>query len=394
MKSAPSNCLLAHPFRSFFLATGVYGVMAMAVWLGFFWFSWPVPVGGSPFTWHSHEMLYGLVSAATAGFLLTAMCNWTGAKPLQGRALLAFVLLWVAGRCVMWLAGWLPLWLVAVVDLAFLLVLVIYVAFVVVRYQNRRNYILVAVVMMLFIGNSLMHYGAATGAIKWLRMGQQHGLDVVTLMMIIVAGRITPSFTANWLKNNGDAAVKLSQWAIIERLSLASVALLLPLGWFGAPPALVGAVALLAGALNAIRLVGWRGWCVLREPLLWILHLAYLWIIVALLLRGASGFVSTIPPTVWQHAMGVGAIASLILGVMTRVTMGHTGRPLKLLRFAVLIYMAISFSAVARVLVAAEILDFRAGTALAGGLWMFAFGLFVALYAPALTRPRVDGRPG
>lgn len=394
MTEAAVPNLLAHPFRPFFLLTGLYGVIAVMAWIAFLFGGWPLPLGWSPLQWHSHEMLYGFVVAAAAGFMLTAMVNWTGATPLRGGGLLALVALWLSGRAVMWFAGWLPPWLVALVDLCFLPVLAVYVARVLLRHQNRRNLALVAVLMLLAMGNLMMHIGFVTGRTYWLQLGQLHGFDTITLLMILIAGRITPAFTKNWLRRQGRNPEAVRQFTWIDRLSVASVVLLLPLGWCNAPPAAVGCAALFAGTVNLLRLIGWSGWRAASEPLLWILHLAYLWIVVALLLRGISLFSDGIPATAWLHALGVGAMGTLILGVMTRVAMGHTGRPLKLLPFAFFIYVAILAAALLRVLAAVQLVDYTVGVNLAALCWVLAFGLFVILYGPVLSSRRADGHLG
>lgn len=390
--------LLAHPFRPFFVLNGIYAVLLVVAWIAFLFGGWPLPLGWSPLQWHSHEMLYGFATAAIAGFVLTAMTNWTGARPLQGAHLLALLLLWVAGRVAMWLAGWLPAWLVAAVDLAFLPVLAIYVARVLIGSRNYRNLVLVAVLTLLFVGNLMMHIGFTTGARGWLKLGELQGFDLITLLMVIIAGRIIPAFTGNWLRAQGGDPSGLKSSAWVDRFAIGSVALLLPLDWLlpmdWFAPALVGAVALLAGLANGVRLFQWSGWRAAREPLLWILHLAYLWIVVALLLRAASVFTDAIPATLWQHALGIGGIATLILGVMTRVAVGHTGRPMQLQRFGLGIYLAIIAATLFRLLAAAGLFDYRLGVGLSALSWVLAFSLFVALYAPILASPRADGRPG
>ncbi len=386
--------LLAHPFRPFFLLTALYGVLVVLAWFCFLFLGLALPLGWSPLQWHSHEMLYGLVPAAIAGFVLTAMCNWTGATPLRGAGLLGLLLLWIAGRLVMWFASWLPAGLVAAVDLVFLPVLTIYVARVLLRHGNMRNMILVAVLTVLTLGNLLMHIGFVTGSTTWLKVGQQQGLDLITLMMVIIGGRIIPAFTANWLRNTGGNADHVIRSATTDKVVIASTVALIPIAWFGVDSVLVGVVALLAGAANLVRLIQWNGWRTAREPLLWILHLAYFWICSALLLRGAAVFVDGIPATLWQHALGVGGIATLILGVITRVAMGHTGRPMKLPPFGLLIYIAIIAATLLRLLAAAQWIDYRWGVSLAAMAWILAFALYLILYARILGRPRADGRAG
>lgn len=389
-----SMALLAHPFRVFFLATGLYGVLVISAWVAFLFAGFSLPINWPALQWHSHEMLYGLVSAAAAGFVLTAMTNWTGATPLNNGSLLALVGLWFLGRVAMWTASWLPLGLVAVIDLAFLPVLGGYVAFTLLRFNNRRNLILVLVLALLTVGNVFMHYGALTGSFSALQRGQLLGFDVISLLMVIIAGRIVPAFSANWLRlkgGNPDWVVR-SVW--MDRFAIGSVLILVIADWMGAPPVVIGVLAGAAGLINGLRLLQWAGWRVVREPLLWILHLAYAWIAVALLLRGWSAFNADMPASLWQHILGVGGMGVLILGVMTRVAMGHTGRPLALPRFGIWIYLAILAATAVRVFAAAGWVDFRFGVILAGIFWVLAFGLFVVLYAPILCSPRPDGRAG
>ncbi|WP_027329448.1 NnrS family protein [Marinimicrobium agarilyticum] len=388
------NALLCYPFRPFFILTGLYAIVVVLAWVGFLFGGWPLPLGWSPLQWHSHEMIYGFVTAATAGFLLTAMCNWTGAPPLQGKGLLALVMLWLAGRLVFWFAGWLPGWLVAAVDLAFLPVVAIYAARVLLRYGNKRNLILVAVLAALTVGNLLMHLGFSGGSMHWLKLGQGLGLDIITLMIVVIAGRITPAFTANWLRGQGEPAERVVKSTTVTGLAMASVALLAVLALLPLPAWCEALAALFAGGVNALRLYQWRGWLAWREPLLWILHLAYGWVVLALLLRGVSGFYPAIPDTLWQHSLALGGIGTLILGVMSRVAVGHTGRPMKLPPYGRLMIWAIIAATVLRLLAANQWIDYRIGVTLSALSWILAFSLFVVLYAPMLTQPRADNRPG
>jgi uncharacterized protein involved in response to NO len=218
-------------------------------------------------------------------------------------------------------------------------------------------------------------------------------LGLITLMMIVIGGRIIPLFTTNWLRNHNHQASTVKSFAPLDRAALIATLLLIPADFFTGTPWLSGVVALLAGILNGLRLLGWGGWRTAREPLLWILHLGYGWIVVALLLKSAAAF-NLLAPTAWQHALGVGAMATLILGVMTRVALGHTGRSLSLPRFGIVIYIAITVAGLVRVLVALQVLDYRLGLLFAAIGWSLAFAVFTLIYWPILTQPRVDGRPG
>lgn len=388
-----SHSLLAHPFRPFFLLTGVYGIVTVIAWMGFLFGGVSLPLGWSPLHWHSHEMLFGLIPLAIAGFLLTAVCNWTGAAPLHGKALFALIIIWIAGRTAMWTASWWPASVVAAIDLLFLPVMAIYMTRVLLQHGNKRNLPIAAMLLLLSLANVMMHIGFITSDPQWLRWGELMALGLITLMMIVIGGRIIPLFTTNWLRNQGDQLGGVKSFTVLDRAAIITTLLLIPIDFFTGTPWLTGVVALSAGVLNALRLIGWSGWRAAREPLLWILHLGYGWIVVALLLKSAAAF-NLAAPTAWQHALGVGAMGTLILGVMTRVALGHTGRALALPRFAIAIYIAITLAALARVLAALQLLDYRVGLLVAALGWSLAFGIFTLIYWPILTRPRADGRPG
>lgn len=388
-----THVLLAYAFRPFFLLVGIYGALMIAAWTAFLFAGLPLPLEISPPAWHGHEMLIGLVPAAIVGFLLTAMCNWTGAAPLRGGGLLTLVLLWVAGRVVMWLSGSLPLWLVAAVDLAFFPAVAVYVGQVLLRHGNRRNMILTAILSAFAIANLAMHLEYLGVWSIGQRVGELISLNLLAVIMIIIGGRITPAFTANWLRLQGrDPAVvlrsdRLDRWAMISALLMIPADLVLGAPWLGAIAALIAAL------INGGRLLRWRGWHAADEPLLWVLHLGLAWVVVALLLKAVTPWTG-LAPSVWMHALGVGAAGTLILGVMTRVSVGHTGRPMRLPRGAVLIYYAISIAALARLAAALGYADYRWSVIVAALSWVLAFVLFTALYWPILSSSRADGRPG
>lgn len=383
--------LLAYPFRLFFLLVGLYGLLVVLAWMLYLFGGLALPLGWSPLHWHSHEMLFGLISAAIAGFILTAVCNWTGAPPLAGGKLLLLGLTWLAGRVVFWLAGLLPPWLVLMLDMLFLPGLGIILLRVLLAYGNRRNLLLGAMILALSLANLLMHIGFVSGDSGWLAQGEALALNLITLIMLVIGGRIIPLFSANWLRQQSASAQPRS-YPLLDKAGLLSTALLIPADLIGLPW-LVGATAVLAGAINAWRLALWQGWRCWREPLLWVLHLGYAWLVVALVLKGLAAF-NLIGPSAALHALGTGAMGTLVLGVMTRVALGHTGRPLRLPAFGWLIYAGICLAALCRVVAALGWMDYRQGLLLAAAGWCFAFTLFVVIYWPILSRPRVDGHPG
>jgi uncharacterized protein involved in response to NO len=394
LRQAGASAFWAAPFRPFFLATGLYALVIVGFWLGAWFGGWPLPEGISPMQWHSHEMLFGMVAAAIAGFLLTAMCNWTGAPLLSGPALMMLFGLWLAGRVAMWSVAWLPGWLVAAVDLSFLLAVAVYAWRVIAGAGNRRNLPIVGIVAMLWLANFLFHLGVWENLPELTRRAELGTIMLVVLLMVAIGGRITPAFTRNWLTRNGAAASAVRSWQAVEHLSMLSTLVVLVMLVAAAPLAWTAAAALLAAAANGMRLLGWAGWKVRSDPLMWILHLGYAWIPIGLLLLGLSPWIDAITSSAWLHALGTGAMGILILGVMTRVCLGHTGRPLELPAAVVPAYWLVIVATLLRVAAAMALLPYRPAVMAAGLAWMAAFAIFAIAYWPVVSQPRADGRPG
>lgn len=393
--AAPDRfALWAYPFRPFFMAASLYAIVAVVGWLGVLLQGWPLHGNFLNMQWHSHEMMFGLVAAAISGFLLTAMCNWTRTQALSGLKLQGLVGLWLAGRVAMWLAAVLPHALIMVIDVSFLVVVAIYAGRVIVGSGNYRNLPLVAVVSSLALANLLFHAGWWSNDFALVRRAEIGTVLLIVVMMVVIGGRITPAFTRNWLLQRGRSPEVVRIRAGVDALALSSTALLVLAILAGAPNLIIAGLASLAGLGNLVRVLGWGGWHAREDALVWILHLAYAWIPLGFLLMAAH-FAFGLPySTVWLHALGPGAMAILILGVMTRVALGHTGRPLTLPRGAVSIYWLIITAAIVRLGTALNLLPWRAGLTTATVLWVAAFAAFLLFYTPILISPRADGRPG
>lgn len=387
------NMMIEHPwlergFRLFFALGSAYAILVIFAWLAYLFGGWPIPVGWSPLHWHSHEMLYGWPSAAIAGFLLTAVPNWTGRPPLAGLPLLALTLLWLLGR-VFWLsAGYWPPGVVAVIDLAFPLALTLKISTTLLRHGRARNYPVVLVLVALLAGNALMHLGFITGRSVWLDTGEQLALNLLTLLMAIIAGRITPMFTRNWLQQQGRVHGLPIGSVWLDRLALLALALIIVLDLAATPSHWMTGIVLAAAVANSIRLLLWRGWHCVRNPLLWVLHLGYAWLVLSLFARAAQGLGWLEGTHLWQHSLGMGAMATLILGVMSRVALGHTGRTLKAPPLAVASYGLITIAVVLRLLAAGGLTDYRWSLSLSALAWIMAFGCFLAGYLPILVAAR------
>lgn len=385
--------LLAHPFRPFFILNALFGGIAIALWL-LILNGTVTPPKWIPSLWHAHEMIYGFIPLAIAGFVLTAMTNWTKAKPLQGLPLAALIFVWFAGRIAMGLTHTVNPIVIAAIDCAFLPLVAAYAGYILLKNNNKRNMILVLVMLLLTIGNFLMHLGIMQGNYLLAKTGSLLGLDIIVLMIFVVAGRITPAFTANWLRMHNKKKEPAFRSFWLEQIAFASTALIILFEVAALPSVILGSTAVVAGIANVARLSQWAGWRTYQEPLLWILHIAYLWMSTALLLRGAMLLGLPIPETLWQHTLALGGIGTLILGVMTRVSMGHTGRKLTLPPFAIFIYILILSATVIRIITAAGWMKYSIGINLSGGLWVSAFTLFIVLYVKILTTPRADGKAG
>ncbi len=379
---APRPVLLAYGFRVFFLLAGAWSAVALGLWIAAL--AGLVP----PITpaWHAHEMLFAVVGAAAAGFLLTAVANWTATPPIAGGPLAALAALWLGGRAAMLLAGVLPAGLVAAANVAFFPVLALALASRLLPARNRRNYPLLAVLLLLAAAQGLWHIGRTA-------LAAEAALLLIAALIVVIGGRITPAFTANHLRARGEAALPRDPgW-----LAGANVALILATGVaaLAGVATATGWLALATAAIAAVRLLGWRTTAIWREPLLAILHVAWLWLVAGLALRALADLGLDVPRSLWIHALGAGAIGTILIGVMTRVSLGHTGRPLVLQRGGGWLYAGVVAAALLRVLSALPAMPHAAALAdLAGLLWMLAWLGFVALFAPILLAPRADGRPG
>ncbi len=378
--------LFALGFRPFFLAASIYAVLLMGLWLVVL--QGHLSLGAlPPPVWHGHEMLFGFAVAVIAGFLLTAAQNWTGIPMPSGRPLAALFLLWLAGRLGFLVPG-LPVGLVALVDLSFLPLLALALALPIHRAKQLHNYPFPVLLLTLTAANALVHL-EALGWTSSARLGLYLATYVIVAIMVIMGGRVIASFTDNKL---GTCA---RRWNLIERL-VPAVTLAALIAALIAPASLVTALlAAIAATVHGIRLAGWytrKYWAV---PLLWMLHLGYAWITLgfALLALSAAGMSAAAVSAL--HAFTAGGVGVLTLGMMARVSLGHTGHPLEPAPVMTLAFVAINLAALIRVVLPLFFpAAYASGMVIAGLIWMAAFGVFVVVYASKLLRPRADGKPG
>lgn len=380
-------------FRPFFLGAAVHAALLVPLWTAIWLGALSGPDWLTPAWWHGHEMLFGTVAAAIAGFLLTASPVWAGREALVGRALGALFALWVAGRVGMLTPALLPRGVLAAVDLAFLPVLAAVLARTLWGRAQRRNHGIVVVVVLLAFANAVVHAEALGLVSGWAPLALRGAVDGVVILIVVIGGRITPAFTANALRLGG-SEVRVGTPAWLHRLALVSVVAVALLDLAAPHHFGTGIAACVAGAAVAARMLGWQTRLTLGEPLLWSLHAGMAWVAAGLLLAGAARLGAPMPPSAGLHALTAGAMGSMILAVMTRVGLGHTGRPLVLPGAVVWIYLSVHAGALARV-ASALLPEFHDPLlAVAGMLWAAAFAGFAVVYAPILTGPRVDGKPG
>jgi len=378
--------VLEQGFRPFFLLAGFYAALALGLWVS-------ALAGGvapqshfPPLMWHSHEMLYGFAMAAIAGFMLTAIPNWTGRMPLQGLPLLALVLLWSAGRIVLYFSEATGAMAAAAIDLAFPAVFLCVVAREIIAGRNWRNLPMTGVLTLLLAGNALMHAEAA-GATVPAGSGARLGLGVIILLVSLIGGRIVPSFTRNWLAKRGETKLPAS-FGMADRMALGATAAAMAVFFVWPDSTALAWIALPAALAQAVRLARWRGGATGAEPLVLVLHAGYAFIPLGLALLGLSAIIGAVPLTAALHAFGAGAIGTMIMAVMTRATLGHTGHALHADRATVALYAAIILAALTRI--AAAFLPELTMTLLmiSGALWCAGFLGFAVVYGRYLVRPK------
>ncbi|MGC3872554.1 NnrS family protein [Halomonas sp. GXIMD04776] len=384
-------------FRPLFLLGTLFSLLAMLVWGGFWHGAILLEPLGGMIWWHQHEMLFGFVIAIVSGFLLTAVQNWTGQPSIKGWPLLGLVMLWLAGRLLLAFPqalGNLDPLVIALVDLAFLPIVALIMARLVIRVKQWRNLIFLPVLTMLFVANALMHAGVLYGDGEWVRQGAYLAVLLISQLMVILGGRVIPFFTSLRLQRQKPQPIPM-----LEKLAIGSVVALvviLLLGVVGpeVPAVVTAVIALLAGGANLLRLARWEGWRATHEPLLWGLHASYGFVALGFLMYGLS-HLEVLPATLAIHALTVGGMSTMILAMISRVSLGHTGRPIETLPGIGLALGLMLAAAVFRALIPAlwpQVTHWMLSSSIL--LWCLAYATFLMLYTKPLLSARVDGKEG
>ncbi|TLP49154.1 NnrS family protein [Cohaesibacter sp. CAU 1516] len=387
MRRWQGPAILSYGFRPFFLLGAIWASVAVVVWILALSGNLTLSSEMDPVSWHAHAFLFGYTGAIIAGFLLTAVPNWTGRLPVIGWALAGLVGLWIAGRIGILFSQALPYWVVIVGDLAFPIVLGLVILREIVAGKNWRNLIILLLLVVFTLANLLFHIDVQNGYYAAQGYGARLGLAAVLLMIGVIGGRIVPSFTRNWLVREGYKQMPAAPMQRLDKLVLlvSIPAFIMWVLWPDSP--LAAALLFLFGVGHTARLGRWKGWFTRSEPLVVILHLAYLFLpLGAFAMTFAIVRPDILPASAAQHLWMAGALGGMTLAVMTRASLGHTGQPLHSGIGTSVIYLAIMASTIVRFIAGFWPEDMLYH--MAGGLWFVAFAGFAMVYGPLLLRPR------
>lgn len=378
-------------FRHFYSLAAIFAVIAIPLWL--------LSLNGASYTggylsglfWHSHEMVFGFALAVMSGFLLTAVRNWTGLPTPTGLPLAALAVLWVAGRASI-VTG--PPILAVVVDFAFLPLLIVAIARPIIENRNRRNYKIVALLVLIALTHGVYHSASMGPLPAWLAYTSViAAMDLITIVLAIIAGRVIPAFTKNAVPESNP---RRAGW--LEVLCFGSLVLIagtrIAGDWVAIPVTVPTALLVIAAVSHAARLSLWQPHLTTNNTLLWMMPAAYSWLPIALVLRALAQY-SVVGEAAWIHALTTGAISGFMLAMMMRSSLGHTGRPLVASGLDMSAFLLLQLAAIVRV--AAGFLSasvYEPAVILSGAIWTLAFFTFLLRYLPMLMRPRIDGRPG
>lgn len=381
--------LFALGFRPFFLLAGFSALILMALWRSIYHGQFGLENYYTPVVWHGHEMLLGYGAAVLAGFLLTAVKNWTENQTLTGDGLAGLCLLWLYGRITPYYSGLLPEPVIALVDLVFLPVVAWYIYMPIIQARLYSLLVFVGFLLLMALGNLMIHAQMLSYTDSSALMGLHWVFGLFMILIIVIAGRLFPFFTDRGLP--GTISLRSP---LLDTLSIASAVAVVLLDVWASSGWLLALTAVFAAVVNSMRVAHWyvnRVWYV---PLLWVLYTGYAWIILGFILLGLSAF-QWVLPSLALHAFTIGGIGVLTLAMMARVSLGHTGRKLKASGLIAVAFILINVAVFFRVLLPIAVPDwYMAGVYISTAFWLTAFSIFVVVYSPMLVQPRVDGKSG
>lgn len=376
-------------FRTFFALSGLSALVLMVLWRSLYDGSLNLDNYFSNNHWHAHEMLLGYTVAVITGFLLTAVKNWTGEQTLVGANLAGLALLWVYGRVLPFYSNLLPDELIALVDFSFLPVLAYSLIKPMITAQYTRGYVFIGLLLVMALGNGLIHADILGWTSNTAWTGFQIVIGLIIVMILVIAGRVFPFFT-----ERGLSGVLPVRSPLLDSLSIASAALVFLLNITQVSGIYLALAASFAVVVNSLRVNNWYVFRIWFVPLLWVLYVGYAWIILGFILTALSAYY-IVQPTLALHAFTMGGIGVITLGMMARVSLGHTGRALKASQAMAIAFALINVGALVRVFIPILLPEWYADIIYASVLlWLAAFSLFAFVYGPILTTARIDGKAG
>ncbi len=381
--------LFALGFRAFFALAGLSALLLIVVWNAMFKGHLAMDNYFANNFWHAHEMLLGYSAAVIAGFLLTAVKNWTGRATLSGDQLAWLCLLWLYGRLVPFYSGLLPDELIAAVDFAFLPALAYQISKPIMQTKYYTGFVFIGILGLLSLGNALLHADVLGYSENTAWLGIQIVVATIILLILVIAGRVFPFFT-----ERGLSGTLIIRNPMLDNLSIAAAVLFFGLQVAGVTGTVLAVTAMIAGIVNALRVIGWYTQKIWYVPLLWILYIGYFWIILGFFLSALAAY-EILLPSLALHAFTIGGIGVLTLGMMARVALGHTGRALRVSNAIAIAFALLNLAVLFRVLLPIALPNwYNSFIYLSTLSWLAAFSLFVFVYMPILTSVRLDGQDG
>jgi len=397
MQDKITHPLFESGFRIFFIAAAFYAVSIMSLWSAQMSgmtdildriVSMPLSI------WHAHELIFGVIIAVVAGFLTTAVPVWTGTPRIRGAQLIFLFLLWFAGRVAILSSAKFPAEFVALIDLLFIPALAFIIAKPIITQKLWRNLGFIPLLFLIMIGNVLIHIEELGWGEDTAGVGIRLSIGLLILMTVVIGGRVIPFFTQNWLdRHDKKVTTTTPEW--IDRVTIISCLITVVASTFPMDGLLLTALNVLTGVLILIRLSYWQGQHTISDPIMWILHVGYALMGLGFLAEALSLSTDLLPEVLAQHVFTIGGLSIMILGMMSRIALGHTGRPLIIHPLITVAYLAMILSLLSRILTPLFLPDFyEAGLALAGISWVAAWVLYLIIYTPILLSPRPDGKAG
>ncbi|WP_019613367.1 NnrS family protein [Psychromonas ossibalaenae] len=383
----PKTAFLEFAFRPFFLFASLQSIIALLLWNGLLTGSFSLNLYGGSLWWHIHEMLFGFAAAVIVGFLLTAVQNWSGVRSLNGKGLLLLVCVWLTGRVLFFFPDNISHWIIALIDIAFLPLSAAALAYPIIKVKLWRNLMFVPILLIMAACNAAMHYSIASQNPLLMNSASSSMVLLVTLVMTIMGGRVFPMFTAN-----GTRTPRVDAISWLEKLTIGStiLAVLSGSGFIELPALLTAVIFFTAAAAHTVRMLRWKIWVTLKTPLVWSLHLSYWCIAIGLFMYGLSQITFSVSHSQAIHALTVGAMGTMILSMISRVSLGHTGRMIVVGKIMSGAFAALILAFIVRVFGSYWITNYSHVITLAVGLWVIGYGSFIALYFPILIKPRVN----